>query len=167
MLGSAQRRWLMEVVPASTALWKVVVSSVTLSVPSGRPERRDGWSNANIFGLSPEKGTGFVTERDAILREFRLQGVRNLVVVAGDVHHAEIVRHQPHRDWEFHEFIAGPLSAPRGQPRPLDARLGPRTLFAQGGVYNFGEVTIDPTELTVRLVDEHDTVLFTHSIAPE
>jgi alkaline phosphatase D len=167
MLGSAQRRWLVEAVPASTALWKVVVSSVTLSVPSGRPERRDGWSNANIFGLSPEKGTGFVTERDAILREFRLQGVRNLVVVAGDVHHAEIVRHQPHRDWEFHEFIAGPLSAPRGQPRPLDARLGPRTLFAQGGVYNFGEVTIDPTELTVRLVDEHDTVLFTHSIAPE
>jgi alkaline phosphatase D len=166
MLGTAQRRWLLEAVPASTALWKVVVSSVTLSVPSGRPGRRDGWSNANILGLAPERGTGFVTERDAILREFRLQGVRNLVVVAADVHHGEIIRHQPHRDWEFHEFIAGPLSAPRGRPRPLDAQLGPRTLFAQGGVYNFGEVTIEPAHLTVRLIDEHGTVMFTHTITP-
>lgn len=167
MLGAAQRRWLLDAVSASTAVWKVVVSSVTLSVPSGRPDRRDGWSNANIFGLAPEHGTGFVTERDTILRELRQHGVRNLVVVAADVHHAEIVRHQPYTDWEFHEFIAGPLSAPRGRPRPLDVRLGPRTLFAQGGIYNFGEVTIEPAELTVRLIDEQGTVLFTHTIAPE
>ena len=167
MLGAAQRRWLLEAVPASTATWKVVVSSVTLSVPTGRPERRDGWSNANVFGLSPERGTGFVTERDAILRELREQNVHNLIVVAADVHHAEIVRHQPHRDWEFHEFIAGPLSAPMGRPRPLDWRLGPRTLFARGGSYTFGEVTIDPAQLTVRVLDEDGTVLFTHAISPE
>jgi alkaline phosphatase D len=167
MLGADQRRWVLEAVPASTATWKVVVSSVTLSVPTGRPERRDGWSNANILGLSPESGTGFVTERDAILLEFRRRGVRNLVVVAADVHHAEIIRHQPYRDWEFHEFIAGPLSALRGRPRPLDDRLGPRTLFAQGGLFNCGEVSIEPTRLTVRILDEHGAVLFTHTIAPE
>lgn len=167
MLGAAQRRWLLEAVSASTATWKVVVSSVTLSVPTGRPERRDGWSSANILGLAPEAGTGFATERDAILREFRLRGVRNLVVVAADVHHAEIIRHQPHRDWEFHEFIAGPLSASPGRPRPLDERLGPRTLFAQGGLFNFGEVVVEPAQLTVRLIDEHGAVLFTHTIAPE
>jgi alkaline phosphatase D len=167
MLGAAQRRWLLEAVPASTATWKVVVSSVTLSVPTGRPERRDGWSNANVFGLSPERGTGFVTERDAILRELREQNVHNLIVVAADVHHAEIVRHQPHRDWEFHEFIAGPLSASMGRPVLLDWRLGPRTLFARGGSYTFGEVTIDPAQLTVRVLDEDGTVLFTHAIAPE
>jgi alkaline phosphatase D len=167
MLGAAQRRWLLEAVPASTATWKVVVSSVTLSVATGRAESRDGWSNANVFGLSPERGTGFVTERDAILRELRERNVHNLIVVVGDVHHAEIVRHQPHRDWAFHEFIAGPLSAPKGRPRPLDLRLGPRTLFARGGIYTFGEVTIDPTQLTVRVLDEDGTVLFTHAIPPE
>ena len=167
MLGADQRRWLLEALPASTALWKVVVSSVTLSVPTGRPERRDGWSSANILGLTPEQGTGFAIERDAILREFRLQGVRNLVVVAGDVHHAEIIRHQPYRDWEFHEFIAGPLAASPGRPRPLDAQLGPRTLFAQGGLYNFGAVTIEPAHLTVRLLDEHGAVMFTHTVTPE
>jgi alkaline phosphatase D len=167
MLGADQRRWVLEAVPASTATWKVVVSSVTLSVPTGRPERRDGWSSANILGLAPAAGTGFATERDAILREFRLRGVRNLVVVAADVHHAEIVRHQPYRDWEFHEFIAGPLSASPGRPRPLDERLGPRTLFAQGSLFNFGEVVVEPAQLTVRLIDEHGAVLFTHTIAPE
>jgi alkaline phosphatase D len=167
MLGAAQRRWLLDALPASTATWKVLVSSVPLAVPTGRPERRDSWSNANVFGLAPEQGTGFVTERDAILREFRVRGVRNLVVLAADVHHAEVIRHQPHREWAFHELIAGPLSATTGRPRPLDERLGPRTLFAQGGIYNFGEVTIDPTQLTVRLVDDQGTVLFTHTIAPE
>jgi len=165
MLGAAQRRWLLQSVPASTATWKIVVSSVTLSVPTGRPER-DGWSNANILGLAPESGTGFATERDAILREFRLQGVRNLVVVAADVHHAEIIRHQPHRDWEFHELIAGPLSAPWGRPRPLDDRLRPHSLFARGGLFNFGEITIEPDQLTVRFLDEAGAVLFTHTMSP-
>jgi alkaline phosphatase D len=167
MLGAAQRQWLLDAVPASSATWKIVVSSVPLAVPTGRPERRDSWSNANIFGLAPDKGTGFVRERDAILRHFRERGVRNLVFVGADVHHAELIRHQPHRDWSFHEFIAGPLSAATGRPRPLDERLGPRTIFAQGGVYNFGEVTIDPAYLTVRVIDDQGTVLFTHTIGPE
>jgi alkaline phosphatase D len=167
MLGAAQRQWLLEAVPASTATWKVVVSSVSLSVPTGRPERRDGWSGAGLFGLTPESATGFATERDAILRHFRQRGVRNLVVVAADVHHAELIRHQPHGDWVFHEFIAGPLSAPTGRPRPLDLRLWSRTIFAQGGLYNFGEVTIDPASLVVRLVDEVGTVMFTHTLTPE
>ena len=167
MLGAAQRQWLLDAVPASTATWKIVVSSVPLAVPTGRAERRDSWSNANVFGLAPEKGTGFVTERDAILRHFRGRGVRNLVFIAADVHHAELIRHHPHPQWSFHEFIAGPLSASTGRPRPLDERLGPRTIFAQGGVYNFGEVTIDPAHLEVSLIDEDGTVMFAHTILPE
>ena len=35
MLGAAQRRWLIDAVSSSTAVWKVVVSSVPLSVPTG------------------------------------------------------------------------------------------------------------------------------------
>ena len=167
MLGAAQRRWLLDGVVASSATWKIVVSSVPLAVPTGRPERRDSWSNANVFGLAPDKGTGFVRERDGILRHFRERGVRNLIFLGTDVHHAELIRHQPHRDWSFHEFIAGPLSAATGRPRPLDERLNPRTIFAQGGIYNFGEVTIEPAYLAVRLIDEQGTVMFTHTIGPE
>jgi alkaline phosphatase D len=166
MLGAAQRRWLVEGVTASTATWKVIVSSVTLSLPTGRPERRDGWSGANILGL-PQDGAGFATERDAILRAFRERDVRNVVVIAADVHHAELIRHHPHLDWSFHEFIAGPLAASPGRPRPLDFSLTPRSLFARGGVFNFGEVTIEPAHLTVRLIDDTGAVMFSHTIGPE
>jgi alkaline phosphatase D len=167
MLGDAQRAWLLDAVPASTATWKVVVSSVPLAIPTGRPERRDGWSNANIFGFAPEDGTGFSAERDAILRHFQARDVKNLVFVAADVHHAEVIHHQPSRDWGFHELIAGPLSATPGRPRPLDLRLRPRSLFAQGGLFTFGEVAIEPARLVVRILDEHGGVLFTHAVAPE
>ncbi|HTO12370.1 MAG TPA: alkaline phosphatase D family protein [Candidatus Binatia bacterium] len=167
MLGAAQRRWLLDAVPASTATWKIVVTSVPLSVSTGKPERRDSWTDVSIFGLAPERGTAFVAERDAVLGQLRTRGVKNLVFLAADVHHAELIRHQPAPGWSFHEFIAGPLSATTGRPRPLDARLNSHTLFARGGIYNYGEVAIDPARLTVRILDEQGGALFTHTIEPD
>lgn len=166
MLGAAQRRWLTDGVAASTATWKLVVSSVSLSVPTGR-SARDSWSNATVWGLPEQNGTGFAVERDGILKTLRDRGVRNLVVLSADVHHAELIRHRPAPDFAFHEFIAGPLAASLGQPRPLDAALNPHTLFATGRVRNFGEVVVEPTHLTVRIVDEAGKVLFTHTIGPQ
>jgi alkaline phosphatase D len=166
MLGAEQKRWLLDGVAGSSAVWKVVVSSVSLSVPTGRPERRDSWTGASVFGL-PQDGAGFATERDAILAHFRARGVKNLIFVVADVHHAELIRHHPHHDWSFHEFIAGPLSATMGRPRALDASLNGRSLFGRGGVFNFGEITVEPQSLTVRILDDAGTELFTHTIGPE
>ncbi len=165
MLGNAQRRWLTEGVATSSATWKVVVSSVPLSIPTGRPHR-DSWSNASVWGL-PQEGTGFATERDTILRTWRQRGVRNVIFLTADVHHPELIRHHPTPDFSFHEFIAGPLSASQGRPRALDAGLNPRSLFARGGVNSYGELTIERERLTVRLLDEDATVLFTHTMGPE
>jgi alkaline phosphatase D len=166
MLGAAQRQWLLDGVATSTAVWKIVVSSVPLALPTGRPGRRDSWSNATVWGL-PQEGEGFATERDRILRALRARGARNLVVLTADVHHAELIRHHPFPDFSLHEFIAGPLSASTGRPRPLDEGLGPRSLFARGGVNSFGAVTIEPERLTVRLLDEAGTEMFSHTIGPE
>jgi alkaline phosphatase D len=166
MLGPAQRRWLIEGVAASTALWKVVVSSVSLSVSTGKTHR-DSWSNATVWGIPEENATGFAVERDAILRAWAGRGVKNLVFIVADVHHAELIRHQPTLQFSLHEFIAGPLSASLGRPRALDAALNPRALFARGGVNNFGLVHVEPAILTVRIVDEDGAVLFTHTIGPE
>jgi len=166
MLGAAQKRWLIESVTGSTAVWKVVVSSVPLSVPTGG-KARDSWSNADVLGFPVENGTGFAIERDALLRAFRQHGVRNLVFLAADVHHAELIRHHPVGDWSFHEFIAGPLSASLGRPRPLDNGLNPRSLFAMGGTENFGLVSVDAVGLTVKIVDVTGAVRFTHTIGPE
>jgi alkaline phosphatase D len=166
MLGPAQRRWLIERVTGSDAVWKIVVSSVPLSVPTGRAGR-DSWSNAAASGQPREGETGFAVERDALLRAFRQRGVRNLVVLAADVHHAELIRHHPAPEFSFHEFIAGPLSASTGAPRALDRGLGPRSLYGHGGSYTFGELTVEREVLTVRVVDAAGTVLFTHAIGPE
>lgn len=166
MLGPAQRRWLIEGVSGSTATWKVVVSSVPLAISTGRIAR-DSWSSARLDGTPEEGGTGFAVERDAILRAFRSRGVRNLIVLAADVHHAELIRHHPWPDFSFHEFIAGPLAATQGWPRILDRSLNPRPLFARGGVNNYGEVTIEPDTLRVRIVDEAGRTLFSHVIGPD
>jgi alkaline phosphatase D len=162
-----QRRWLVDAVAGSPAVWKVVVSSVPLSVPTGRTARRDGWTGVGVFGLPTDDPTGFATERDAILKDLRARGVKNLVFTAGDVHHAEMIRHEPQPGFVFHELVAGPLSASTGRPRPVDESLNPRSLFAYGGIYNFGEVTVDGQGLTVRFIDVDGTVMFTHVLVPE
>jgi len=162
MLGAEQKRWLREAVTASSATWKVVVTSVSLSIPTGRAAR-DSWTNANFFGF-PEPGAGFAAERDAMLDAFRSAGVRNLVFLTADVHHAEILRHQPTETWAFHEFAAGPLAAFHGISRPVDQGLNPQTLFALGGIENFGVVELDAGFLTVRIIDVNGTLRFLHTI---
>jgi alkaline phosphatase D len=163
MLGAAQRRWLIDGVAASTAVWKVVVSSVPMSASKGGV--RDSWSNATIFGL-PEDGVGFATERDALLDAFRASGVKNLVVLTSDFHYLEVARLTPFPGWVFHELIAGPLSARHARPIPLDDGLNPRSLFARGGTNNFGLITVDAAGLTTRFIAEDGATLFTHTIPP-
>ena len=162
MLGAEQKRWLLAAVTGSSATWKVVVTSVSLSIPTGRPAR-DSWTSANFFGF-PEPGAGFATERDAVLEAFRSAGVRNLVFLTADTHHAEILRHEPTAAWSFHEFSAGPLAAFYGLSRPVDQGLNPHTLFALGGIENFGVVDADADTLTVRIIDVNGTVRFLHTI---
>jgi alkaline phosphatase D len=166
MLGAAQRRWLIDAVSASTAVWKVVVSSVPLSVPTGG-RAHDSWSNASAEGAPEEHGTGFAVERDAILRTLRQRGVRNLVFLGADVHFAQLIRHHPTTEWSFHEFIAGPLAATPGRPRPLDQGLNPRSLWSLGGPATFGDVAIDTGGLTVRIVDGEGQERFVHTIGAE
>ncbi len=167
MLGTAQRRWLIDNVSTSTATWKAIVSSIPLSISTGRGNVRDSWSNANILGFPEENATGFAVERDLILRTFRDRKVKNLFWIAADVHHAELIRHAPWPDFAFHEFVAGPLSASRGRPRPLDQGLNPRSLFGLGEIDNFGEMAIDTVGLTVRIIDATGKVRFSHTIGPE
>ena len=70
-------------------------------------------------------------------------------------------------DWSFYEFIAGPLSASLGRPRPLDDALGPRSLFAFGGADNFGVIRIEPATLGVPIVDTDGQERGSHTMGPE
>ena len=101
-------------------------------------------ADLEAISLKPRKDD---FERDTILRTLRQRGVRNLVFLAADVHFAQLIRHRPIFDgptseWSFHEFIAGPLAASTGQPRPLDQGLSPRSLWSLGGTNTFGDIAI-------------------------
>jgi alkaline phosphatase D len=163
MLGAEQREWLLASVTGSDAVWKVIVSSVTLSVPTGRTAR-DGWASGSAPYNREGTDTGFERELLDIVRRLAEGRVKNLAWLAADVHRAEVIRHAPRPDLTFHELVAGPLGAGLGTPGPLDETLRPTRLFAAGGYPNFGELDVGEAALTARIVDgagtvRHETVL--------
>ena len=162
MLGAAQRRWFLAAAAASDATWKLVVSSVPLGLFTGG-RTADSWSSASVLGY-PRAGTGFTHERDLLLSELRTRGVRNVIFLTGDVHHAELIRHQPAADYVVHEFTAGPLAARQGYPRFLDRSLHSRSLASLGFALNFGELVADSTTLTARIIDVTGTVRATTTL---
>jgi alkaline phosphatase D len=147
MLGPAQRRWLLQGVTASDATWKLVVTSVPLGIFTGD----DSWTNANVLGY-PRPGAGFAYERDLILDTLRARGVRNVVFLSGDVHHAQFLRHDL-GGYTVHEFVAGPLAARQGFPRFVDRRLHSTSLGSLGLANNFGEIVVDGEGLTAWIRD--------------
>jgi alkaline phosphatase D len=157
MLGGVQRRWFLDAAAASSATWKLVVSSVPLGIFTGG-RAADSWSSANLLGYPRGSATGFAHERDAILAELRARGVRNVVFLSGDVHHADLIRHEPVPGHVIHELIAGPLSARQGYPRFLDRSLHSRSLDSVGFALNFGELLADSTSLTARIIDTTGTI---------
>ncbi len=157
MLGAAQRDWLFEGLATSDATWKIVVSSVPLGMFTGG-RHSDSWSGANLFGFARTSATGFVHERDTLLRFIREHGLRNVVFISGDVHHAELIRHEPSPGFVVHELLAGPLAARQGYPRFLDRSLNSRSLGSLGFTTNFGELVADGSALQARVFDASDTL---------
>jgi alkaline phosphatase D len=166
MLGAEQREWLLAGLVGSEAVWKLVVSSVPLSVPTGRTVR-DSWANGSLHLNAQGSDTGFEHELGRIVRHLAEHRVPNIVWLVGDVHRAEVIRHAPAPGLVFHELIAGPLSASLGRPGALDDTLHPTRLFGDGGYYNFGELRAMESGLEVRIVDAEGRVRFETTLAPE
>ena len=103
----------------------------------------------------PRPGNGFVWERDLILRTLREEAVQNVVFLSGEVHHAELIRHDLGDGYRIHELVAGPLAARPGVPRFLDRSLGSRSL---GFTNNFGEIVADGGRLIARIRDRSGAV---------
>lgn len=153
LLGTQQLAWLKKGLAASDATWKIIVTSVPLSIPTGHPPEngRDGWA-------SGDGKTGFEQELLGLLDHLRKQHVRNVVFIAADVHFATALRHRPFKDdpaFVVHEFVAGPLNAGLFPREELDPTLNPERLLYFGpdrpvetwskarNWMNFGLVDID------------------------
>jgi hypothetical protein len=148
-------------VPASSATWKVVVSSVPLSLAKGWPFG-DSWAPRSVLGYR----TGFAHERDAILTTLHGAGVGNLVVLTADVHFAAAMVHAPAAGLELWELVAGPLAASLKEPYAPAPGLGSRTLFGHGGEPTFGELEVRADALQVRLFGSDGRLLWSHRLRP-
>ncbi|MDE3244141.1 MAG: alkaline phosphatase D family protein [Nitrospirota bacterium] len=161
MLGAAQRAWLLEGLARSTATWKVVATSVPLSIPKAGNKMApgiDSWARG-------ADGTGYQTELRAIVHELMRQRIRNVVWLATDVHFVQVNAYDPDRDGapDFYEFVCGPLSAAPGKPVPPDPALVPTTLYSEGGYQNFGLIRLDGQSLHLEILDDAGRPRFTQT----
>lgn len=155
MLGREQLVWLKNTLERSDATWKVIVSSVPMSIPTGvspqipkeemeaflqvtgvdkklahmnRSGGIDSWANN-------EQGAGFEQELIEILRFMQQRGINNNIWLTTDVHFAAAFRYTPFAEapsFQPREYIAGPLSALLFPNRIFDKTLGTEQVFVYG-----------------------------------
>ena len=169
-LGKEQLDWLDAALAASDATWRIVISSVPISIPTGSPEARDGWANA-------DSATGYERELALLFATLRVRGIDNTIWLSTDVHFATGFEYTPFADApQFHvrEFICGPLSAGIFPKQDLDPTFRPRRLFFYGppstpesydealSWFNFGQVSVDASgKLTLEIVNGNGKTVVT------
>jgi alkaline phosphatase D len=179
MLGREQLTWLKESLAGSDATWKVVVSSVPMSIPTGFPPTggRDGWANF-------DQTTGFEQELLDIIRFMESEGIVNTVWITTDVHFAEAFRYRPfaaNPDFAVYELATGPLNAGIFPIRDYDTTLNPEVLTFFGPPtpeavttwdeakqwFNFGTLEVDRNgRLTAAIVNTAGERQFSLTLAP-
>jgi alkaline phosphatase D len=180
-LGEDQVAWLARSLKASPATWKVVASDMPIGlVVRDGPGAFEALANADN---GPPLGREL--ELAALLGSLKAGGVRNVVWLTADVHHAAAHRYDPSRarfaDFDpFWEFVAGPMNAGTFGPAPLDATFGPEVKFCavpkglkpnrppSEGLQFFGTVRIaGPTgSMTVALHDINGKTLYSVDLDP-
>jgi alkaline phosphatase D len=179
MLGREQLTWLKESLAGSDATWKVVVSSVPMSIPTGFPPTggRDGWANF-------DQTTGFEQELLDIIRFMESEGIVNTVWITTDVHFAEAFRYRPfaaNPDFAVYELATGPLNAGIFPIRDFDTTLNPEVLTFFGPPtpeavttwdeakqwFNFGTLEVDRNgRLTAAIVNTAGQTRFSLTLVP-
>jgi alkaline phosphatase D len=179
MLGAEQLAWLKTALAGSDATWKVVVSSVPISIPTGFPPTngRDGWANF-------DQQTGFERELLELFGFMRDRGLDDTVWITTDVHFAEAFRYRPFPEstsFTVHELATGPLNSGIFPNRAFDETLRPERLFFFGPDtpeavgswaeakrwFNFGTLEVaEDGALRAAIVDTAGDVQFSLELAP-
>jgi alkaline phosphatase D len=159
MLGAAQLKWLIEGLTSSSATWKIIATTVPLSIPKGGQGYSDGWA------AGPD-APGFERERQVLVDAIVQRRMKNVVFLGGDVHYVQANAYDPNADGviDFHEFVAGPLSARPGRETPANETLHPTRLVNEGGYHNFGLVRVTRTSFEVAVVDDAGQTRFFHRL---
>ncbi|MBH0190410.1 MAG: hypothetical protein HP492_01300, partial [Nitrospira sp.] len=153
---------LIEGLTHSSATWKVIATSVPLSVPKGGAGYSDGWA------AGPHE-PGFERERQVIVEAILGGKVKNVVFLAGDVHWVQANAYDPNQDGivDFHEFVAGPLSARPGRLTPASEALHPTRLINEEGYHNYGLVRLTKAGFEVTVVDDAGQPKFSYRLTAQ
>jgi alkaline phosphatase D len=179
MLGREQLTWLKESLASSDATWKVIVSSVPMSIPTGFPPTngRDGWANF-------DQTTGFEQELLDILGFMERSETGNTIWITTDVHFAEAFRYRPFASnpaFVVYELATGPLNAGIFPLPAFDPTLNPEVLAFFGPAtpeavtswqeakrwLNFGTLELDRDgRLTAEIVNTAGETQFSVTLTP-
>jgi alkaline phosphatase D len=159
LFGSAQAKWLVDTLAASTARWKLVAIDQPFSVViDDGPTAQEGFGQGD-----PGAPLGREKELASILRELRARGVKNTVWITADVHFAAAHRCTGTDFDPLWQFIAGPIHAGSFTVE-LDRTFGPEPVFEWkappgspplgpwDGLQNFGTIDVAADALAVALV---------------
>ncbi len=140
MLGARQKAWFEDALARSTAVFKLVFTSVPLD-----------------FGIGNDHWASFTTERDELFAAIRAMGITGVVFLSGDQHYFAAYRHA----YGLREFQLGPIARGLGTPGPD----GPGVLFRDVR-YNFAVLDITADSLTIQGVGPGGEVFYKETFSP-
>jgi alkaline phosphatase D len=158
MLGGTQKQWLKESLAHSDATWKLIASSVPLSIASGNIKDpkgrnyRDGWGN-----VEEDNPYGYERELIEIIDGICANNIKNVVFLSADRHWSTLLSYDVDKDGQpdFYEVNVGALRAGRGSGEPIDPTLNPTIVFtdAKSSTFAYGFINIDKTSarLTIEI----------------
>ena len=146
LLGKDQLHWLEQSLLNSTATWKVISADVPNTIPNCF-NKQLGCDNWATNGTSSTFKKTFTRERSDFLKFLDDHNIKNVVVVATDVHFPTniVVQDDPNHDGHklvYHELVTGPLSAIPLTANPLDPTINATSKYQENKIFNFGYIKV-------------------------
>jgi len=158
ILGKVQCEWLISSLKScSNESWKILVSSVPLSFPTG-------WPTPEVDGYD-----GWTADRELfyLFQRIRDTGVKNILFITGDVHFPYLISYDPFTMGSPFCYEAGatPFSAIPLPPSTPVETLNPKVIWCEGefvkGPMNFGYLQVNPDgTLKIKFIREDGYVMF-------
>ncbi len=145
MLGKEEKRWLLEGLASSSALFKCIATSVP------------------FWGGGRDRWDGYPREREEILQWIRDEKIKGVFFISADLHYAAVT-HLP-GNLGLKEVVTGPMAAPMNV---IATGTSKRFEFFQNKTFNYGMITIDPKSkkphADVQIFDENNNRLYKTTI---
>src|SRR6478752_355616 len=149
LLGKDQLHWLEQSLLNSTASWKVISADVPTTIPNcfNKQLGCDNWATNSTTNSSSTFKKTFTRERSDFLKLLDDHNIKNVVVVATDVHFPTniLVEGDPNHDGHkliYHELISGPISAIPVKASPPDPTINATSKYQENKIFNFGYIKL-------------------------